>query len=257
MRLKTKRRLVQVLSFLIANLGLIQNLKTGLVCPFLYCHGCPFAILGCPIGLLQNFIAWRRLPLLTIGSLGVYGTLAGRAFCGWLCPFGALHDLLSRGRGGPSKPLHHAAGYIRYVVLIAAVLTAWVTLDPAFCRLCPSGSLFGAIPFHILHLGSVRLGPAFYVHLLTLLATLLLALAVSRFWCRYLCPLGAIYGPFNRISLIGIRLDPEKCVGCMACLRACPMGVSRLEGIGRSANCILCGRCVEACPEGALSFRTG
>jgi ferredoxin-type protein NapH len=69
-----------------------------------------------------------------------------------------------------------------------------------------------------------------------------------------LCPMGAIAGVFNKVSILNIRLDEEKCIECSACIHACPMGLTETEDIGNSTDCILCGRCVEACPERALSF---
>lgn len=253
MKLKNKRRLTQIAALIASNLGFFPILKTGFVCPFLYCHGCPFATFGCPIGVIQNFIIYRQIPWFAIGSLGVYGMLFGRAFCGWACPFGALHDLLSHLRGGKSfrvKPLW----YMKFIVLFAVLGAAWYALDTVFCKLCPSGSLFGAIPFHMLNLG-LQIGQPFYIHMFTLILTVVLALLISRFWCRYLCPLGAIAGAFNKVSIITISLDADKCKKCNACLDVCGMGIIKLEDIGNSTNCILCGRCVETCSENALSFK--
>lgn len=246
------RKITQILALIISNLGFFRILKTGFVCPFLYCYGCPFAAFGCPIGVLQDFITYRQFPFFAIGLLGVYGALAGRVFCGWVCPFGALHDLISylKGEKGFKAPRFW---YIKYIVLFVVLALAWITLDTLFCKFCPSGSLFAAIPFFILHPNS-SFGTFFYVHILTLIATLILAYLVSRFWCRYLCPLGAIHGMFNKVSLLNIRFDEEKCTGCEVCLEVCPMGIDRVDDIGRSTDCTMCGRCVEECPEKALSF---
>jgi len=97
-------------------------------------------------------------------------------------------------------------------------------------------------------------GKPFYIHMFTLALTVVLALLISRFWCRYLCPLGAIAGAFNKVSMVNISLDEKKCKKCFVCLEACGMGITKLKDIGGSTDCILCGRCVEACPEKALSF---
>jgi len=69
LRLRDKRRAFQIISLAISNLGFIRILKTGFVCPFLYCRGCPFAAFSCPIGIIQNFIIYGRPPLFTIGLL--------------------------------------------------------------------------------------------------------------------------------------------------------------------------------------------
>jgi ferredoxin-type protein NapH len=252
-KLGGKRRMTQVMAFLISNLGLFRVLKTGGVCPFLYCNGCPFALFGCPIGVIQHFVVLRQIPLFTLGVLGIYGVLVGRAFCGWACPFGALHDLINALRGKKTRnPRRY--GYVKYVVLVAVLAAAWIGMDTFFCKICPSGSLFAAIPFYVLNPNFQGFSLFFYIHIVTLVATLGLAYVVSHFWCRYLCPLGAIHGAFNRLSLLRIRRDEDRCVGCQVCLQACEMGIEILEEIGVSTDCTLCGRCVEACPEHALSF---
>lgn len=252
MRLKDKRRIIQVAAFAIANLGFIRIFKTGFVCPFLYCHGCPFAAFGCPIGLIQNFVISHQFPLFTLGSLGIYGVLLGRAFCGWACPFGTLHDILSpanRRRGLETRNYWP----IKYAVLFLTLVLAWFALDTVFCKFCPAGSLFAAIPFRLLYPGT-ELGLYLYVHVITLALTIALAILISRFWCRYLCPMGAIAGAFNKVGLLNIRRDEERCKKCNACLEACIMEITKIEDIGASTDCILCGRCVESCPEKALSF---
>jgi len=257
MKLGSERRITQIIALLISNLGLFRILKTGFTCPFLYCHGCPFAAFGCPIGIFQHFLIEGKFPLFAIGSLGVYGTLLGRVFCGWVCPFGSLHDLLTHVRGSKglkAKPVW----YSKFVILFAVLGLAWLFLDTIFCKFCPSGSLFATVPALVPHpffnRGFSPSGLFLHVHIFTLVITVVLALLISRFWCRYLCPMGGVAGAFNKVSIVNISLDEEQCKKCFACLEACGMGITKLEGIGRSTDCILCGRCVEACPEKALRF---
>ena len=257
MELGNKRKMMQIISFVVSNLGFIRILKTGFVCPFLYCYGCPFAAFGCPIGVLQNFIIYQQFPLFTIGSLGVYGIVFGRAFCGWACPFGILHDVLSpanRRKGVETRNFW----FVKYAILFLTFILAWFALDTIFCKLCPSGSLFASIPYslreYFLFGRLPGFGLYFYVHMLTLVLTIILALLVSRFWCRYLCPMGAIARAFNKVSMVNMSLNESKCKKCSVCLDACGMGITKLEDIGNSTDCILCGRCIEACPQEALSF---
>jgi polyferredoxin len=254
LKLGNKRRLTQIAAFIISNLGFVHIFKTGFVCPFLYCYGCPFAAFGCPIGIIQNFIIYHQLPLFTIGSLGIYGILLGRTFCGWACPFGTLHDMLSHSNAKRSIQTRNY-WYVKYIILFLTLGLAWVALDTVFCKFCPSGSLFAAIPFRLLYPEAIEFGLFFYIHMLSLGLTIVLAILISRFWCRYLCPLGAIAGAFNKVGILTIKLDEEKCKKCNACLDVCTMGITKTEDIGTSTDCILGGRCVEACPEKALSFK--
>ncbi len=248
-----KRRLAQIAAFIASNLGFIRIFKTGFVCPFLYCYGCPFAVFGCPIGVIQNFVIYRQVPLFAIGSLGVYGMLLGRAFCGWACPLGALHDLLSYLRGDKSFEVRRF-WFVKFIVLFVVLGAAWYAMDTVFCKFCPSGSLFGAIFFRLRYPQSLTFNLPFAIHMFTLALTIFLALLISRFWCRYLCPLGAIAGAFNKVNIVNISLDEKKCKKCFVCLEACGMGITKLKDIGSSTDCILCGRCIEACPEKVLRF---
>jgi ferredoxin-type protein NapH len=248
MKLKLLRWVTQASGFVVANLGLGLTLKTGCVYPFLYCYGCPLASAGCPIGSLQHFVALRLFPFYLIGMIGLYGLFFGRAFCGWACPFGSLHDILSK----PADKKVKAIPQIKFLSLALVLVLAWVASDTIFCRFCPSGSLFAAIPAPLFYSG-LKLGTFFYAHLVTLAAVIGLALVFSRFWCRYLCPFGTI-GIFNKASMLTINHDASRCTECKECLRVCPMGIDDVNTIGKSTDCILCGRCVDKCPTGCLKF---
>ena len=250
MNLSRLRHITQAITFVISNLGFLPVLKTGLIYPFFYCYGCPLASAGCPIGTLQHFVILPAIPFYLLGTLGLYGTIFGRAFCGWACPFGAFQDLLGifRKRKTRLQPFT----YSKFIMLLVVIFLAWVTLDTFFCKLCPAGSLFAAIPALIFH-PSLAFGVFFYVHIVTLILTVFLVLLFSRFWCRFLCPVASI-GVFNKLSVLTISLNQEKCEECLSCLDACPMGIDKLSDIGSSSDCTLCGKCVEACQTYALKM---
>jgi ferredoxin-type protein NapH len=251
MNLQRLRIAIQGLFFLLSNLGFSSFTKTGICVPFLYCYGCPLASAACPIGTLQHFVILPAIPLYLLGSIGLFGTLLGRAFCGWVCPFGAFQDLLGsfNRRQRKLRPFK----YSKFVMLGIVTVVAWMTLDTFFCKFCPAGSLFAAIPAPWFY-PSLNLGLFFYVHIVTLILTIGLVFFISRFWCRYLCPVAPI-GLFNRFSLFTVSLDKEKCTNCLACLAECPMGLEQISDIGYSSDCLLCGRCVEACKTNALQIR--
>jgi len=248
MKLRLLRWATQASAFVVSNVGFNLALKTGCAYPYLYCYGCPLASAGCPIGSLQHFVTLQLLPFYLIGMIGLYGLFFGRAFCGWACPFGTFHDLIST----PAKRKAKTIPHMKFIMLGFVLVLAWVTSDTYFCKFCPSGSLFAAVPAPFFYEG-LRLSAFFYVHMLTLALTVVLALVFSRFWCRYLCPYGTI-GAFNRISLVTIHTTASKCDQCKKCLSVCPMGIQETSSIGRSTDCILCGRCVDACPSGVLKL---
>lgn len=241
------------------------NLKYTCV-PGLNCYSCPGALASCPIGALQALLNRQgyHIPFAALGFFFLFGSLLGRFVCGWLCPFGLAQDLLHRIPVFHKKkrlPLHHVLKYGKYLVLVLFVIFGSLFLFrgfakvPAFCKyICPSGTLFGALPLLAAN-GQLReqAGGLFLWKLAVLLFILILSVKVYRPFCQYLCPLGAIYGLFNRFSLVQIHWEEEKCVSCGACERACPVALSVRE-ISRSPECIRCGRCVSACPESCLRF---
>ena len=236
--------------------------------PALNCHSCPMAIFSCPIGALQSGVGTAKLNLslgkppkvfYVLGFLGAIGTIFGRAVCGWICPFGFFQDILKKLSKKRIK-LPRALGRIKYAVLFLLVLSAPLFLSSKtrpgelwFCRLiCPVGTLEAGIP-QVLVDSALRslVGWLFAWKILILLGFLTLSVFYSRPFCRLLCPLGAIYGFFNKVSIVKIKVNTEKCNGCERCKKACPMDlVPYLET--NSPECIRCFSCVFSCERDAL-----
>ena len=234
--------------------------------PGLNCYSCPGAVGSCPLGALQAALNQRKVtvPFGVLGFFFVFGSLFGRFVCGWLCPFGLVQDLLYNiplFRKRKKLPFHHILKYLKYVVLLGLVLVGSLFLFtgfakiPAFCKyLCPSGMLFGAIPLVGMNEDlQAQIGGLFFWKLGILLAIVLLSVKIYRPFCQYLCPLGAVYGWFNRFSLVQVKWEEEKCTSCMACKRACPVDLSP-EEISISSECIRCGKCADACPHDCICF---
>lgn len=234
--------------------------------PGLNCYSCPGALASCPLGALQNALNQRNLevPFAVLGFFFIFGSLLGRFVCGWLCPFGLLQDLLHKiplFRKRKQLPFHSKLKYGKYIVLIVLVIIGSVFLFtgfakiPAFCKyLCPSGTFFGALPLLSANESlQTQAGGLFFWKLGVLIFIVLLSIKVYRPFCQYLCPLGAIYGWFNRFSLVQIRWEKNACISCMACQKACPVNLPP-EKISVSPECIKCGQCVKACPVECLYF---
>ena len=246
--------------------GTIYKGAGKLVCvPGLNCYSCPGALGSCPIGSFQAVITSRtnKFTFYVIGFFLLFGALFGRLVCGWLCPFGLVQDLLNK-IPFPKKlrrlPGDRILKYLKYVILVGFVIVLPLTMlgivgqgQPWFCKyICPSGTLFAGIPL-IASNPPLRaaLGWLFTWKTAILVVLLLLSIVVYRPFCRYLCPLGAIYGLFNPIALYRFRIDAEKCTQCGACQRACKLNIAVWQ-TPNSPECIRCGDCRHACPHGAV-----
>ena len=130
--------------------------------------------------------------------------------------------------------------------------------DPFFCKyLCPQGVLEGAIPLSLANSGiRAALGKLFTWKFSILLSVIALSVLFYRPFCKWLCPLGAFYALFNRVSLFQMKVDKTKCVSCGKCARACKMDVD-VTKTPNHAECIRCGMCIRACPTNAVRFRYG
>jgi len=243
----------QFLALVLVNIGFVQVLKLGIPCPFFYCYGCPAAAFACPIGTFQHYAALQQFPFYALGAVGLFGLALGRFWCGWGCPFGTVQDLvmLVRRRGDAFKL--RRVPWLKFLVLAVIILLAWIFVDTLFCKVCPAGSLFAAIPHRFVS-SELGFGTFFYVHLATLAAVLVAFFLVGRFWCRYLCPLGAIFGAFNPVSLLKVKVDFSKCRRCEDCLKVCPAGIETLEEIESCTDCTRCGRCIDSCNNDALKI---
>ncbi|MCK5827139.1 4Fe-4S binding protein [Candidatus Bipolaricaulota bacterium] len=247
MKIAKVRRVSQAFGLILGFLGATGIGMTHLIFPGIHCYACPWAITICPIGLAQNLVIFGTVPYYWIGMIVAYGLAAGRGFCGWFCPFGTLNDLLSFRK---VKTIN-VISYSKYVVLAGTIIAAWVFTDTMFCKLCPVASIEASIPYLIM--GVSKVNQPFLVHMGTLAFTLVGMVLISRFWCRYLCPMGALFSLFNRVSFLKLKLDKMKCEKCGACAPACPMGIVPYYQHDNH-NCIKCGRCVDACHLGALSM---
>ena len=268
-----KRHGIQILWALLTNsylLGFAQGkiyrgkLK-NLCVPGLNCYSCPGAVGACPIGALQAVIGNRnfKFAFYVAGFLMFVGALTGRFVCGWLCPFGLIQDLLHK-IPFPKKintfPGDRMLRKLKYVILaVFVILMPMFLVDmlgqgaPYFCKLiCPAGTLEGGIPLVILN-KSLRGAVGFlYVWKNVLLAAvIILSVWIYRPFCKYLCPLGAVYSVFNPISVFRYRVDKEACIHCGACAKVCNMQVNPAENANHP-ECIRCGDCKKACPTKAI-----
>jgi MauM/NapG family ferredoxin protein len=225
-----------------------------------------------PLTALINLLAGHALYAALIWPLIILipTFFLGRFFCGWICPLGSMNQFIGgiRSKSSPRKSHISANRYkkwqaTKYYLLIAGLLTAlfrvniitWIDPFSLLVRSMGVSILPAAaskkyyVVYQPHYWPSVLMGVAF-------LALLLMNLRVTRFWCRALCPLGALLGVAARWSLLGLHKDAATCNQCSRCLISCQGGDDPIGGaLWHKAECHLCMNCVEACPHGSLKFR--
>lgn len=268
-----KRHRIQILWALLTNSYLVgffqgkiyKGKLKNLCVPGLNCYSCPGALGACPIGAMQAVVGnWNfQFAFYVSGFLVFVGALVGRFACGWLCPFGLVQELLHKipfikkmGAFRGDKLLRK----LKYVILLVfVILLPMVLVDvlgqgaPYFCKLiCPAGTLEGGIPL-VLWNESMQsaLGWLYVWKDALLVATIFLSILIYRPFCKYICPLGAIYSVFNPISVFRYQVEKETCIGCGACAKACKMQVNPVESPNHP-ECIRCGACKKSCPVDAI-----
>lgn len=208
--------------------------------PFMSCTHCPMRV--CPGTWLQPWV---------IGFIALSSVVAGRVFCGWTCPMGAIQDILCRIpklRAFRSPQFARVDGWLKGLKypMLALTVFAFYSLNKRF-----------AVPVRghaNWSLDAVRVSWLTYdiysqLRVVAILAGVALAVILARAWCSYLCPLGALLTIGNRISFLRLGRDRSKCRSCNKYPRDC-----RTYTTPGTADCVLCGDCIEGCPVGGISF---
>ena len=251
-----------------------------------------------PLVTLADWLASHALAagmLLSLATLAVT-VLFGRWFCGWICPFGTVHHLFSSLRGGTVKARLNTGGYgrwhkVKYYVLAAFLAAALLGvnvvgwLDPLsfFFRgmaIAVYPALNGAIVSLFTWMYDSRIGAAsepvyeflrrhflavqqphyFGNVLIGLLFGVVIALNFyrTRFWCRYICPLGALLGIAGKNPLVRLHKSPDACNNCRLCLADCQGGANQPNTLEwKPAECFYCFNCQSDCPSHAFAFSLG
>lgn len=206
-----------------------------------------------------NFVSKTHPSNLVLGLGLLIGVLlAGNAFCGWICPFGAFQDALAWVR----RKLHlrevrlpdRADAILRYgrFIVLGVILYATITSTKLwFAEYDPYRTLFGLN--WLFELNLAEMWPGFAILGVITAGSLL----IERFWCKYLCPLGGVLSVLQHVSFLRIRRSTDSCKGCALCETPCPMGIKVATAKSTvSVDCIGCLNCVEACPRhGALTVQ--
>ncbi len=221
----------------------------------------------CPFGGLEALWSWittgnalskTHLSNIVLGLGLLIGViLAGGAFCGWICPFGAIQELLVALRRRLHLPeiqvpakIDRWLTYGRYVVLTGILYATISSAKLWFADYDPYRTLFSL--GWLFEFNWAEQWPAYLITLGVLIGAFL----IPRFWCRYLCPLGGVITLLQRFSLFRIRREDPPCIHCNLCTKACPVKLPVSTQRDTTTNCIGCLECTAACPKaGALDVR--
>ncbi len=262
---KFSRRYVQLISAVLYNCNvkgfasgkIWKGNSKGMCAPGLNCYSCPGAVISCPLGSLQSALVSSKykFPYYILGTLLLMGLFLGRFICGFLCPFGLIQELLHKIPTPKLEKSKFTRGLtlIKYVLLVIfAVMIPVFIGAPGFCKyICPAGTLEAGIPLTIMQ-EKLRplIGALFSWKVAMLIVTVIICVFAYRGFCRFLCPLGAIYSFFQPVSFFGVQVDETKCIHCDACIRNCKMDVKKVC----DRECIQCGECIQHCPVDAINI---
>ena len=271
--LPSKRKIMQLYFAVLFNANLkgfitgnIYQGGTKNVCaPGINCYSCPGAVGACPLGTLQGALSAKNHSTMYYvgGILLLYCIMFGRMICGWLCPFGLVQEVAYKIKTPKVKKsrITRLLSWFKYVVLVFFVFIVPIMYAfrdyplPAFCKyICPAGTLEGGISLLSNKVNEgyfSMLGPIFTWKFLLLVSTIVGCIFVFRLFCRFFCPLGALYGLFNKLSFFGIKVDNSKCTQCGLCKSKCKMDIRHVG----DQECISCGECVTECPTQAIQWK--
>lgn len=220
-----------------------------------------------PLQALVAMVGGRELIGLYLPALiTVLVTLVfGRVWCGWFCPLGAVVELFGRkGRKIKWQGLRRVKYVLLFTVVVMAAFgsLAFLYFEPITILVRGlTAPLRPAVDYLQMENKEAFSLPAihWWWGALPFAAVLLLNLVERRFWCRYLCPLGALVGLLSKFSWTKRFVNQNSCIGCGDCAKECTMGAisPARDFTSDPAECILCMDCPSPCPKTAISFPRG
>lgn len=222
-----------------------------------------------PFAFLEIQLASRSIDLNTINSVlpvvGIY-LIFGRAFCGWICPMDFFFRIINKIKFSLKVSLSHKIpSNIGYLFFFIFLFSSFMLGIPIFTNyLSHLTNLFRGITglYFLIFNMPVEFSTVLY-SIFFILVLLILEFFFPNLWCRIICPIGRLYGALNKISLLHLRFDRDKCLNCQVCNKSCYMGIDIMnqikQGKLRSIDCIFCGRCIQKCSQkgNVINFKLG
>ncbi|MFQ5665965.1 MAG: 4Fe-4S binding protein [Candidatus Binatia bacterium] len=222
-----------------------------------------------PLAGAESIAASRRVPWVLIAGLVVpliATILLGRVFCSWICPMGFLLELTDKLRGVLRFLEIHPRNLrlsrrVKYALLGTGLLLAALLSTPVLGYVYPPAILSRELhdvvfaAFDRAEIGRFGLGfGGLSWMMLVPAAIVLMELTVSRrWWCRYVCPGGALYSLLGWARPVRVKLAASRCNACALCTAACPMGLNPMKN-RMGMECDNCGVCISACDQSALDY---
>ena len=215
------------------------------------------------VGWAAEFPSSMSVFLLFMVPYFVTGLFFSRGFCGWICPFGGLTEAFTTGKkerwslnmfrkrvitkkGVHYEGLKEWVKDTKYGLLLALIILSFVIAFPLVCVFCPVLWLESLILFSV-------------ILVVVLIFAIVLPFMTKRRWfCVFVCPIGAMFALLNKISFFRIKMDKKKCIKCNDCVQECRMYALTPKMVENfkspNEDCIRCGRCIEVCPEDAMDI---
>ncbi|KMT21949.1 4Fe-4S binding protein [Clostridium cylindrosporum] len=210
-------------------------------------------------GIIHHTTSFKGLlpDILLVVAIVPITMILGRFFCGWMCSFGSLQDLLfniTKTLRGRSLTLPEKVDFllkgIKYIVLGISVIFIWTLQIVTVPKGYNPWDVFGMVVSFDGMLNLKLVITDFLPGAILLLALVSASLFIERFFCRYICPLGAVFAIVSRIRIFNINKEKSKCGACRVCTKECSMGISLYKkDVIHSGECINCFKCVDACPR--------
>ena len=222
-----------------------------------------------PLAAAESAAARKRVARVLVAGLlvPVLATLLlGRVFCSWICPMNLFLEFTDKLRGllrFLELPPHDVvfSHWTKAVLLAMGLAVAAWTAVPVLAYIYPP-AIIGR-EAHDLVFGIFDRAEAdqygFWMGGLTWMSLVIVGIALfemlvsRRWWCRYVCPGGALYAALGALRPVRVKLDAPRCTECAACVRVCPVGLNPMAN-ELGIECDNCGLCVSHCNDGALNY---
>ena len=297
LKIEIARKIVQIIFFTFFFSGILGVNPIAVVLPISLSSASHGRIIGEAFSTLQWMLSKPEFPFLPLASFLLVGVFLGRFMCGWLCPFGLIQELISyirRRKFEISLGTHRTLVKFKYVILFLTLLisgTLAVSLatgtglsykrglgkfaSAPYNTLSPHETLFSLVPaialriqenIQVLYEKPMKtiistlkgISALMWTRMIILIAFVMFSMRITRFWCKYLCPTGALMALIGRFSFLSLRRDPIRCTKCRKCMEICPMTVRVMDLPGEKITdpeCIYCFNCIEICEEKALKVK--